>query len=81
MEEKRIGLDFTKENSVDVHGKYQCFAFCKPKFLELPSRSILYLEALWGEMQEKGKRENFLSFSPNVFPESLSISAPFRHHP
>lgn len=39
MEEKRIGLDFTKENSVDVHGKYQCFAFCKPKFLELPSRS------------------------------------------
>lgn len=32
-------LDFTKENSMDVPDKYQCSAFCKRKFQELPSRS------------------------------------------
>lgn len=38
MTEERIRLDFTKENSMDIHDKYQYAAFYKHRFLELPSR-------------------------------------------
>lgn len=36
-QEKGLGYPLLKENHVGVHGKYQCSALCKPKFLELLS--------------------------------------------
>ena len=54
MTEERIRLDFTKENSMDIHDKYQYAAFYKHRFLELPSRlyqnykkDINEIEVLW----------------------------------
>lgn len=35
---RKIGLDFTTESHVDVHGEQPRAAVCKPKFLELPTR-------------------------------------------